>query len=97
MKKNIFFSNNCVVGESLVINEDRKLPSLTKCQKCAYVSSQQICKACILLEGLNRGLPKLGIGKSSRIKKLMIENNRQNNCCNTNCNRSCTNLAKNNL
>ncbi|KAI4461614.1 atpase of the pp superfamily-related [Holotrichia oblita] len=84
-------------GESLVINEDRKLPSLTKCQKCAYVSSQQICKACILLEGLNRGLPKLGIGKSSRVNKLITENNRQNNCCNDNCNKNCTNLVKNNV
>ena len=26
----------------------------------------EICKACIMLEGLNRGLPKLGVGKSSK-------------------------------
>lgn len=25
---------------------------------------QKLCKACLLLEGLNRGLPKLGIGRS---------------------------------
>ncbi len=25
---------------------------------------QKWCKACVLLEGLNRGLPKLGIGRS---------------------------------
>jgi hypothetical protein len=29
-----------------------------------------ICKACNLLEGLNRGLPKLGIGKTHRLRKL---------------------------
>ena len=27
--------------------------------------SKQVCKACLLLEGLNKGLPKLGIGKST--------------------------------
>lgn len=25
---------------------------------------QKWCKACVLLEGLNRGLPKLGIGRT---------------------------------
>jgi len=25
---------------------------------------QKWCKACVLLDGLNRGLPKLGIGRS---------------------------------
>lgn len=25
---------------------------------------QKWCKACVLLEGLNRGLPKMGIGRS---------------------------------
>ena len=26
----------------------------------------EICKACVMLEGLNKGKPKLGIGKSSK-------------------------------
>ena len=25
---------------------------------------QKLCKACVLLDGLNRGLPKLGIGRT---------------------------------
>lgn len=29
-----------------------------------FVGFQKLCKACLLLEGLNRGLPKLGIGRS---------------------------------
>lgn len=33
---------------------------------------QKWCKACVLLEGLNRGLPKLGIGRSRDL------NNEQN-------------------
>lgn len=26
----------------------------------------EVCKACIMLEGLNRGLPRLGVGKSTK-------------------------------
>lgn len=29
---------------------------------------QKWCKACVLLEGLNRGLPKLGIGRNRGLK-----------------------------
>lgn len=34
-----------------------------KCERCGYMSSQAVCKACLLLEGLNRGLPNHGIRK----------------------------------
>jgi len=34
------------------------------CQRCGYMSSQDICKACMLLEGLNKGLPNHGIGRA---------------------------------
>lgn len=38
----------------------RKLPRqvLGTCQRCGYMSSQAICKACMLLEGLNKNRPK---------------------------------------
>ncbi|XP_034239898.1 cytoplasmic tRNA 2-thiolation protein 1 [Thrips palmi] len=52
-------------GESLQVKDNVKLPVRTQCSRCGSVSSQELCKACVLLEGLNRGLPKLGIGKSS--------------------------------
>ncbi|ERF74213.1 Cytoplasmic tRNA 2-thiolation protein 1 [Endocarpon pusillum Z07020] len=32
-----------------------------KCERCGYLSSQTICKACLLLEGLNRNRPKTTI------------------------------------
>jgi cytoplasmic tRNA 2-thiolation protein 1 len=32
-----------------------------QCSKCGYLSSQAICKACVLLEGLNKNRPKRGI------------------------------------
>jgi cytoplasmic tRNA 2-thiolation protein 1 len=29
-----------------------------RCKKCGYLSSQEVCKACVLLEGLNKARPK---------------------------------------
>lgn len=35
--------------------------TLGRCERCGYLSSQAICKACVLLEGLNRSRPKTAI------------------------------------
>jgi cytoplasmic tRNA 2-thiolation protein 1 len=32
-----------------------------QCKKCGYLSSQDVCKACVLLEGLNKNRPKHAI------------------------------------
>ena len=53
-------------GEQLAIKDGVKLPTQGLCSNCGYVSSNVICKACVLLEGLNRGRPKLAIGKSNK-------------------------------
>jgi len=55
-------------GENLIVRADvrARLPTRGACSKCGYVSSMETCKACLLLEGLNRGLPKLGVGKSAK-------------------------------
>jgi cytoplasmic tRNA 2-thiolation protein 1 len=29
-----------------------------QCSRCGYLSSQEVCKACVLLEGLNKSRPK---------------------------------------
>lgn len=80
-------------GESLKVDESANMPTLMKCSRCNYVSSQQICKACILLEGLNKGLPRLGIGKTSRINRILNENKLKEGCTeNDNC---CKNTANN--
>jgi cytoplasmic tRNA 2-thiolation protein 1 len=34
------------------------------CEKCGYLSSQKICKACVLLEGLNKNRPKVSLEHS---------------------------------
>ena len=44
------------------------------CIRCGYMSSRDVCKACILLEGLEKGLPKLGIGNSDKIRRAHITN-----------------------
>lgn len=44
-----------------------KTPKLIKkqtmghCERCGYISSQRVCKACTLLDGLNRNRPKTAI------------------------------------
>ncbi|KAJ6037225.1 nucleotidyltransferase [Penicillium herquei] len=38
-----------------------KTQTLQYCEKCGYISSQRICKACTLLDGLNRNRPKTSI------------------------------------
>jgi cytoplasmic tRNA 2-thiolation protein 1 len=44
-------------------NAGRKLPRqiLGTCERCGYMSSQSVCKACALLEGLNKNRPKTSI------------------------------------
>ena len=32
-----------------------------QCERCGYLSSQKICKACVLLEGLNKNRPRTRI------------------------------------
>ena len=36
-------------------------PQLGRCERCGYISSQSVCKACVLLEGLNKNRPKVSV------------------------------------
>lgn len=47
--------NKCRQGKQL------KVQTMGKCERCGYLSSQKICKACSLLEGLNKNRPKTAI------------------------------------
>lgn len=47
------------------------MPTQKICERCGYMSSKDVCKACVLLEGLNRGLPQLGIGKETRQARMV--------------------------
>jgi cytoplasmic tRNA 2-thiolation protein 1 len=50
-------------GENLhmSIKAQDQQPKLGKCERCGYISSQKLCKACVLLESLNRGRPRVAI------------------------------------
>lgn len=41
-----------------------KLPDVKQCERCGYITSQAVCKACVMLEGLNSGLPRLGVART---------------------------------
>src|SRR5690606_3238609 len=53
---NIVYSGECMKARDGV-----KLPSQGTCTRCGYISSQALCKACVLLEGLNSDKPNLGV------------------------------------
>ncbi|WIA40331.1 hypothetical protein OEZ86_013698 [Tetradesmus obliquus] len=58
-------------AESWTISQGAQdqMPSPQSCQRCGFLSSQALCKACILLEGLNSGLPTLGVGRKNQGNK----------------------------
>ncbi len=58
-------------GEQMRVSDSARdrLPERRVCARCGYISSMEVCKACVMLEGLNRGLPRLGVGKSSATLK----------------------------
>ena len=51
-------------GDSMAVRGEVKMPVQGNCQRCGYISSQTLCKACVLLAGLNKGMPQLGIGRA---------------------------------
>lgn len=61
MQQYSLFIDIILSGESLSIKNEVKMPIQGNCSKCGYISSQPLCKACVLLEGLNRGLPRSDI------------------------------------
>lgn len=58
-------------GEDMSIKEDVKLPTQSVCTRCGYIASAELCKACVLLDGLNSGMAKLGVGKNSKRKGIL--------------------------
>lgn len=59
-------------GEAFEIKSGTKMPTQKTCERCGYMSSNLLCKACLLLEGLNRGLPQMGIGKESKAVSVVV-------------------------
>jgi cytoplasmic tRNA 2-thiolation protein 1 len=43
-----------------------------QCRKCGYLSSQDVCKACVLLEGLNKNRPKNQIEVGYEVQEVSL-------------------------
>ncbi|KAF1940316.1 adenine nucleotide alpha hydrolases-like protein [Clathrospora elynae] len=43
-----------------------------QCKKCGYLSSQEVCKACVLLEGLNKARPKNKIEVGDEVQDVSL-------------------------
>lgn len=61
-------------GEAMQVSEQVVLPQMMKCERCGYISSNKVCKACVLLEGLEKGVPRLGVSRITREQQEMLEN-----------------------
>ncbi|KAI1141833.1 adenine nucleotide alpha hydrolases-like protein [Hypoxylon sp. FL0543] len=57
-RKNPTNGQSKAAGTSLPIRLKQKLGT---CEKCGYMSSQKLCQACMLLEGLNKNRPEITI------------------------------------
>ncbi|SJL01520.1 Cytoplasmic tRNA 2-thiolation protein 1 [Armillaria ostoyae] len=61
-------------GEAFEVSEEVKATQKLQqtCKRCGYMSSNELCKACTLLEGLERGMASSGITERAR-KRLEAE------------------------
>ncbi|VDL64523.1 unnamed protein product [Nippostrongylus brasiliensis] len=67
-------------GESMVVKSEVALPTLINCNRCGYISSQPLCKACLLLEGLNTGRTDLGVKKKAKKIAIVDDEKAQKGC-----------------
>jgi cytoplasmic tRNA 2-thiolation protein 1 len=57
------------------VNGKAKPPrTMGACEKCGYLSSQSVCQACQLLEGLNKSKPKVAIESSPEETAATLQN-----------------------
>lgn len=67
-----------------------KMPTLGKCESCGYISSQRLCKACVLLDGLDKGKPRMGLATERIRKKVDKEiSGTSETCCDGSNNGGC--------
>lgn len=48
-------------AEFLSVEEEAKVPEKLECERCGSISSNKLCKACLLIEGLNRDKKKKSV------------------------------------
>ena len=60
--------NTIVSGDEMKLGADESEKPLQvqgKCVRCGYMTSQEVCKACVLLEGLRKGNARFGISRQA--------------------------------
>lgn len=67
-------------GESVFVKSEVELPTKINCTRCGYISSQSLCKACLLLEGLSTGNLSLGVKKTKK-KTITVTGNENTRTC----------------
>ncbi|EEB08761.1 cytosolic thiouridylase subunit Ctu1 [Schizosaccharomyces japonicus yFS275] len=67
-------------GEAMKLSTtvQKQLPEQKKCVRCGFISSNDVCKACTLLEGLNNGISGLGIGSNRKARRLKEKQSAEN-------------------
>ncbi|GJE84752.1 cytoplasmic tRNA 2-thiolation protein 1 [Phanerochaete sordida] len=62
-------------GEAFEVKEEVKATQKLQqvCKRCGYMSSNDLCKACSLLEGLERGMPRAAVTDRAFRKKMLEE------------------------
>ena len=78
-------------GDNMKASVDTKMPTRIECTRCHYISSQVLCKACVLLDGLNSGKPRLSLSKASKsltVSKTTCKNEKyvEDKTCSGECN-----------
>ena len=54
-------------GEKLRLDLGKiKEPTKMNCERCGFISSNKLCKACVLLHGLNTGKPRIALGRKEQ-------------------------------
>ncbi|KAF8529282.1 hypothetical protein BU17DRAFT_80482 [Hysterangium stoloniferum] len=62
-------------GEAFELAEEVKLKEQQTCKRCGYMSSNELCKACALLEGLERGIAGMGVKERRRYENETTPSN----------------------
>eukprot|EP00735_Rhodelphis_limneticus_P010094 TRINITY_DN2916_c0_g1::TRINITY_DN2916_c0_g1_i8::g.4279::m.4279 TRINITY_DN2916_c0_g1::TRINITY_DN2916_c0_g1_i8::g.4279 ORF type:complete len:346 (+),score=62.53,sp/Q05AW7/CTU1_XENLA/67.07/1e-165,ATP_bind_3/PF01171.15/5.7e-17,DUF2392/PF10288.4/0.021,tRNA_Me_trans/PF03054.11/0.031,NAD_synthase/PF02540.12/0.11,zf-C3HC4_2/PF13923.1/0.5,zf-C3HC4_2/PF13923.1/6.5e+02 TRINITY_DN2916_c0_g1_i8:74-1111(+) len=61
-------SESVADGASITLSNRRavvNMPTMRSCDQCGYIASNRLCKACVLLENLNKGTAKLAVGRKA--------------------------------
>eukprot|EP01138_Halocafeteria_seosinensis_P016425 gb/GECG01016756.1/.p1 GENE.gb/GECG01016756.1/~~gb/GECG01016756.1/.p1 ORF type:complete len:437 (+),score=51.13 gb/GECG01016756.1/:1-1311(+) len=85
----IYSAESFRIDQSNSESAKAKMPTLRKCENCGYISSQRLCKACVLLDGLDKGKPRMGLATERVRKKLDNEQANSEGCSSPSSNTSC--------